>query len=516
MQPGMLTLTPMGPTTLEAGPGPASITFSVTTTSMTPTSLTTMVPPGFMVMTGCTTAITSDAGCTLVVSHDPNRFGPDTGPVEVRSSGAGSPVSATVSVRRFAVVQVDAPDASVVFIGQFDGGVQRVGSGTVSVLTGSTASLVAGERPGCTFTSMPPVSTDAGLLGPAVFPEGCQWKRACQLRLPRPDRFVLAADRSLRCSNFVFVSRAEFTGSQVRQADSACRNEALDAGVSSGATVIALVNLDGGTRLVGATGFVRADGMPVASAPAEFFNGSLRAPIALRADGTPASDDARLLPWTGYLPDAGVADRCSGWTSASNSTPPAGAVGAPWSVNSDWISRSFSACGDARPVFCVVVDSGPPLPTTDAGVGRLAFVIPSFALGPMSAASACQSVGNPVKPGSQFAPLLVNSTGGWLVPFDAGVPWYRVDGVEVVPGTGPTRRPIFGAPELRAPLNRTVAGNVVSGDAWMGNNTQTCTNWTVSSGAAPAFPIGQSGPFGSLTQAIPCNTPGVALMCLEE
>lgn len=423
-------------------------------------------------------------------------------------------MSATVSVRRFAVVQVGAPGASIVFIGHFDGGVQRATGGTVSVLTGSTASLVAGNRPGCTFTSMPPVFTDdGGLLGPAAFPEGCQWKRTCQLRLPRPDRFFLAADPSQRCSNFVFVSRAEFTGSQVREADRACLDEALDAGVSSGATVIALVNLDGGTRLVGATGFVRADGMPVASAPAEFFNGSLRAPIALGADGTQAPD---VLAWTGYWPDAGVANRCLGWTSNLNSTPPSGEVGTPWSVSSDWVNRSSSACGVARPVFCVGVDPGQPLRTTDAGVGRLAFVIPSFAPGTVSPSNACQSVGDTVKPGSQFAPLLVGSDGGWLVPFDAGVPWYRVDGVEVVPGTGPTRRPIFGAPELRAPLNRTVAGNVVSGNAWMGNSSGTCANWTMPGLSAATFAVGQSGPFGSVTQAVQCSTPGVALMCLEE
>jgi hypothetical protein len=251
--------------------------------------------------------------------------------------------------------------------------------------------------------------------------------------------------------------------------------------------------------------------MPVASAPAEFFNGSLRAPIALRADGTQTPDG--LLPWTGYLPDAGVGDRCLGWMMSSNFQ--GGLVGAPWSVGSDWVSTWNSPCGSARPVFCVGVDPGQPLRTTDAGVGRLAFVIPSFAPGTTTPASACQSVGNPVKPGAQFAPLLVGSDGGWLVPFDAGVPWYRVDGVEVVPGTGPTRRPIFGAPELRAPLNRTVAGNVVSGNAWMGNSSGTCANWTMST-TAPTFPIGQSGPFGSLTQSIPCNTPGVALMCLEE
>ena len=121
-----------------------------------------------------------------------------------------------------------------------------------------------------------------------------------------------------------------------------------------------------------------------------------------------------------------------------------------------------------------------------------------------------------MKPGSQFAPLLVGSDGGWLVPFDAGVPWYRVDGVEVVPGTGPTRRPMFGAPVLGAPLNRTGAGSLVSGSAWMGNGTQTCANWTMSSGQATTFALGQSGPSGSLTGGVVCSTPGVALMCLEQ
>jgi hypothetical protein len=86
----------------------------------------------------------------------------------------------------------------------------------------------------------------------------------------------------------------------------------------------------------------------------------------------------------------------------------------------------------------------------------------------------------------------------------------------VVPPTGPNPQPKLGPPELRAPLNRTVAGNVVSSDAWMGNSSGTCGNWTMPGLSAATFAVGQSGPFGSLTQAIPCNTPGVALMCLEE
>jgi hypothetical protein len=155
----------------------------------------------------------------------------------------------------------------------------------------------------------------------------------------------------------VFVTSALFAGDfgGVTQADAKCQQAAGAAGL--GGTFKAWLSVDGedtwpSKRFTKTSGYVRIDGMAVATSWNDLTDGNLQAPINVDENGRPVTTDPFV--WTNT--DEGgaqgnLAQDCSDWTSTSTTA----IVGNATKLDTSWTDdddASLKDCGQQLRLYC--------------------------------------------------------------------------------------------------------------------------------------------------------------------
>ena len=318
--------------------------------------------------------------------------------------------------------------------------------------------------------------------------------------------------------NVVFVTssavHADFGG--LEQADEICRQHARDAGLQG--TFVAWLSTsttDALSRLQGARGWVRTDGLPFADEADEVIFDSFYPP-ALDEYGEHVGLDAR--PWSGTRFDGSRdEDTCEDWTSQAASavqgTPQAGVTG--------WIVGIVAPCSEPAPLYCFGSDRHVPLEVEAPAEFRRVFVANNVSLdegGRESADQRCQQDADQAgMPGSYLA-LLPTEASTAADRFDLTAPtWVRQDGVAVwenatdLPDGDMLAPVVFDA-------NGARSGSLVLGGASSPGDLPTegtCEDWTQGEGDVLVGRSDMSGAAGYGGQVATCG-PDRAIYCLEQ
>jgi hypothetical protein len=355
-----------------------------------------------------------------------------------------------------------------------------------------------------------------------------------------------------RPPNYMFttstVQQAYWPGYGLAGADALCNqlaakstNTALAAGTYVAWLSSTSVNLL--SRLNGASGWIRPDGMPVINTVADINNGKVLYPPRLDENGTDVGADQSVFTNTERDGTASSVARaiygmvdCAGFQSNIDD-------GAHWlgaglsSYNSVYFTEGNGLpCSVTARLYCVGIDRRAQVAVIPSQ-GRHAFVTmgtwtPDPVQGIYSADALCQSEASKAGLTGVYLALLTptNSAAAWR--FDTtGLPWIRTDGIRITQSASE----FFTTALFDVPPNLTADGvyEYSTEFAWIGatnpntvvtdgtSGTSNCSNWQSTSGSAGAglsgdtatsqfFNISPGGPY-----LAPCSS-ALNLVCLQN
>lgn len=269
-------------------------------------------------------------------------------------------------------------------------------------------------------------------------------------------------------------------------------------------------------RVVGARGWIRLDGLPVADTAADVGSGRLLYPILLDDLGMPVTSFSEPVMTATDETGRGVGPTCSDFTVVSSQDLtcgwPAGGTGS-------WTIGALAKCDVPVRLYCFGIDRQQQVLVSSPPPHRLAFITTATFTpgGGLAAADAlCASEATSL-PGT-YAALLATTTETAASRFSAGAPWYRVDGVKFSDDLV----------TLDAPVEVTATGSHLARPyAWsggfdagtVGNTNSTCASWT----AAGPPPTGLAG-LSSITTSqffaaqpiAACGAGTFHLICLQH
>jgi hypothetical protein len=322
--------------------------------------------------------------------------------------------------------------------------------------------------------------------------------------------------------NLAFVTSVAFDPvATAGQADQLCTQLASQAGYAGKFVAwLSTEEVSAKTRLAGASGWVRVDGLPFANSLQDLEKGEIFYPLRVDETGALVPQGTQVATGTDAGGKAGL--NCENWTSTGGEHFAGDAAGG----TELWTRRSQVSCILPMRYYCFQVDHGvevapPPVPA----VGRRIFLTkaPFLPGGGLSAADKlCADEASAANLPGEYVALLATDqkTAASRVTLDAR-PWFRPDGVKVAEPKG-----LLGSvADLLAPPNVTAdASQYATARAWSGDsspvqdpaNKFTCDDWTSTLG--PTF-LGDSGPTdsswfgGALTS---CEDKGNRLRCVEK
>jgi hypothetical protein len=329
-------------------------------------------------------------------------------------------------------------------------------------------------------------------------------------------------DAAFDKTNVVFVTstvqRPVFSNG-LADADRICAERAQAAHLAGsdmpGAYVayLALNGATGADRLVGARGWSRPDGRPVADLPSDLVAGNLYNPP--RLDETGADVESGDVVATGE-----GSQHCSYYTDPMGSV----SIGRPYDTSATWHLAAAISCMSPMHLYCFGVSLDVPLVVTPAA-GRRAFVtLSSFTpTGGIAAADALCDQDGAASPGTYHA-LLATSTAGAIAPgrFSlTGANWVRPDGI-----------PVAASPQAFAEGRWVTSLGVYADGAHVGGNTVTftgvpdpaasltapgsnsCSDWTASGGSGATVGLADASDKTAVDNFTSVCTPA-QLYCLE-
>lgn len=277
--------------------------------------------------------------------------------------------------------------------------------------------------------------------------------------------------------NVAFVSTARVRGDfgGIAAADALCDAEAAAAGLPGNFVAwLGSPVASAASRLGSASGWVRPDGLVVATSRDALTGAQLLHTITQRADRTPSPSSASD-PYIG-----GAAD-CAGWTTASPAVSGGvGRMGSTEPTGDGWGTGGGSSCDTMRPFYCFQIDhvAGVPMPTPVAG--RRMFV--SDPAAGRTPDATCQGSADAAGLGGTFR-AFVPFTGISAVDRATldGRPWVNLDGLVVFLDDAAVRSGAAAAPvrydaRRGRPVDLPVSGADTATRA--GTAASTCADWT--------------------------------------
>jgi hypothetical protein len=322
-------------------------------------------------------------------------------------------------------------------------------------------------------------------------------------------------------ANLVFVtSRAHPIVGLGINADDLCAMHASEGGLAG--VFRAWISIGGTSalsRIAGARGWVRFDGVPVADLPVDIAQGRLFVPILYDERGGVAAENDLVVTATGGNGML-AGNNCENFTSATADVR----VGTPLGTTADWTDTTTKACGSTGRLYCFQVDRSVPVAPVKT-TGRIAFVSTATwerASGIAAADALCGSEALAVGLTGAFAAVLASTSASAASRFSpAGPTWVRRDGVAIAATAADTL-----AGNLLTPPNVTVhdtyyGGPVVTGStsiAGIATAASSCADWTTSTGNGSIN--GSSGTtssrwFDDARYIAPCSSDDV-VYCFEK
>lgn len=326
--------------------------------------------------------------------------------------------------------------------------------------------------------------------------------------------------------NLVFITSTLHTGSfgGLAAADTICRARATEAGLQGTFRALLSTSITSAkSRLAGARGWVRVDGLPFADTVDDLFvTQRIYNPIGLNEKGARA---AMLQYWTGSR-ETGLTDTdktCKDWSSAMS--PDSARLGTGAGGPSAWVTANFGAyrytCDVPQSLACFGVDSATPLVVTGVASGKRIFSSSSVLPGGGRAAfdATCASEALAAKLTGTYKALVATTTEPPAARLNSVAVYVRPDGQRI--GTGAD----IIAREIRTGLWQRASGTYITSSlVWVGStmpadvgtSATTCSDWGSSS-------VTESGLVGNLRAttsfwsegSIGCDS-GRALYCAEQ
>ena len=251
-----------------------------------------------------------------------------------------------------------------------------------------------------------------------------------------------------------------------------------------------------GTRLGNASGWVRTDGLPVANTRDDLLAGKLFYPIRKDEGRT----DRAVQVMTGVNPDGvGNGEDCNGLTSTSNIDLMAG--GTSDGGTNRWTNDNEWGCDQQAAVYCLQIDHDARVPPPSA-TGRRAFITngmftPGGGVG--AADTLCQGEANAAMLGGTYRAFLATTTLSAVARVTlSGAPFVRPDGVATTADFVTWDAPIDVTAGTLYIDDYVFSG--ASSPAATAITSESCTDWTSTSGSAKSGVAGRAGPaaFGSV------------------
>jgi hypothetical protein len=295
-----------------------------------------------------------------------------------------------------------------------------------------------------------------------------------------------ATDADVLSSNTVFVASSLHVAGALGEAgdphefaDSICADRASEAGlVGTFVAFLSTSTLAASSKIAGARGWHRTDGLPVADRVEDLFAAKIFYPIALDENAVAVSE----FVVTGTSNVGGPDRTCSDYTSTTTTFT----FGLPWGTTNAWADYvvSIALCDGAKHLYCFGVDRNSAIVPPTA-TGPVAFVTSSNwasggGLGDADAFCQSEAAGGGLT--GEFRALLATSTESASSRFDLdGDVWVRPDGVRLAGS-----RAQFMAAETIAPITVTASGEyhgelVLTGadsPLEVGELFDTCDDWT--------------------------------------
>jgi hypothetical protein len=333
-------------------------------------------------------------------------------------------------------------------------------------------------------------------------------------------------------SNYVFVTSQAVTiqGLTFDEADRQC-NDAATAAKLPGTyrAWLSSSTVNARERLVGARGWSRPDGKPVADTLPDLLAGRLIYPPRLDEKGKPVPAGEKVF--TGTQPAGAVFPQfaCNDWR-----TPPgvyAGFWGAPTATTVDWTAAGSTYCPASTRLYCFGVDQAKPV-SAPGSAALAAFVSDAPFLvggGLVGADALCAREARAAGLPGTFLALLSTSQASAASRFaDVTDPrWVRLDGL---PLTEPGRDLFQDGPEV--PLNMTSRrrfigwsfDKVFTGSAAptspVVHPTASCGDWTSTTDATLSASVGTVSDtakwWGPLEDVVQCYFPQTRVYCLQH
>lgn len=311
--------------------------------------------------------------------------------------------------------------------------------------------------------------------------------QTCELALAEPKEVVATFD--LR-PNYAFVTASAFTADLggLDGADALCQ-AAADEFDLPGSYVAWLGSTSEGTsarsRLAGARGWVRVDGLPFADTPDALASGEIFYPLRIDESGEDHPGEDAPGPWTGATGFGDASgDDCAGWTAQTEGES---LVGDPEAGTRRWTQVAFErgACSeDERPLYCFGTDREVRVSPEAPPDHRVAFLSgEGFSPGGGIAAADALCAERAAAAGisGEFKALLATKDASAASRFDDDGPlWARVDGALL----SPSAEAFVAADRWAAALNVTEEGDYLDVSTWGGSEhpaeigTDTCADWT--------------------------------------
>lgn len=297
-------------------------------------------------------------------------------------------------------------------------------------------------------------------------------------------------------------------------ADAICEQRAAAAGLPPNTYVawLSTSTVDAKSRLAGARGWVRTDGLPFADTLDGLLTGGMRYP--LRVDEN-RNDRSNTPTPTGTNRNgvfhAGGTTQCADFTGPGTST-----YGWPDGGTAVWTEQQFFDCSTPGPLYCFGIDYQSEVTIAPVS-GRRAFIsytgfgaMTGLAGADAICASEAMDAGLP----GTFLALLADDGATAASRFSlAGGPWYRVDGVELTSDLV----------TVCAPINLHADGVWVNVLAWTGaaspatpgTMASTCNGWMSSAAMGVTGTIGRSASMFFGGGSISCSL-GPGVYCFQQ
>lgn len=370
------------------------------------------------------------------------------------------------------------------------------------VVTSDGRPLFTCEAGTCTAAVEPGAALSL-TTAPANLSRFMGWSGGCRgsapdCRLTVADAGVSVTARFAPDANFAFTSSSPLpmpfgatADAAQKAADDHCNAHAASASLPGHYVAwLSTSSKNAIAKLGSANGWIRTDGRPFANSQADLAAGRIFYPPVLAEDGHDVGATSYAASGTDADGTALAGGTCDDWTSTAGVTQ---GTGVPSGGSRAWTAAPYKwPCAGPFALYCFEVSLNTPV--VAAATGRIAFVSRAFfAPAPgksrANADAICQSEALAAGlPGDYLALLAVDGEPP-LARFsvDAGLPWVRPDGVQLV--TAASR---IVDSRILAPIDVTADKTYVAGGStWtgsVGSNVAgdlagTCNNWGSTAGS---------------------------------